>query len=322
MLNGQESPIESRCPICNGLTTKIISNEIRRGEGEVGYCENCEHGFLSKHPISDLKAYYGEGYREEYSHNAEPAPISPQELHSVYKNYQVDRLQKILPFLNDNSNFLEIGASAGQFISHIINRVNTVSAVELDQACCQFLKSKFGIEVESEYLEDSRFFKEKYDVVCSFQVIEHTEDPVKFLKSIKSVTHEKSVIFIEAPNLHDPLISIWGVPAYQKFYYHNAHLHYFTEASLKKIALESGFNINQIEVGYTQDYNILNHLHWIMNNSPQSDCHVGLSKINIQGLDSEITSWINLEMRALNERYIQMLINKKSTSNLLMKITC
>lgn len=314
--------IGSKCPICRTRVTKIISKEIRRGNGIVCYCQQCDHGFLLKNPIPNVKAYYSDGYREEYSHNSKPSSTSPEELFSVYVNYQEDRLKKLLPFLKPDTNFLEIGASAGQFLSHIKNKVKKVNAIELDRACCQFLKTSIGVDIDSEYLEDSKFYKEKYDVVCSFQVIEHTEDPINFLRSIKSVTNSNSVVFIEAPNLYDPLISVWNISAYQKFYYHNAHLHYFTEASLKMAAVAAGFEINQIEIDYTQDYNLLNHLHWIMNNGPQSDCHMGLSEVNLSGPEGEITSWLNSEMQELNKKYIQMLVSKKCTSNLLMKIKC
>lgn len=269
----------------------------------------------------DAKEYYGELYRQEYSHNAEAAATHAREIYRVYKSYQQDRLHHISPHLTASSRLLEVGASAGQFLTHVKDKVSEVNAIELDKACCAFLGSELGIEADAEFLENSRFADQTYDVVCAFQVIEHVARPVEFLKTLQRGTRKGGgVIFIEAPNLRDPLLSVWDVPTYRKFFYHSAHLHYFTEASLTKVARDAGYRPDQIEISFTQDYNLLNHLHWIMNNGPQADCHVGLSEINLSGPNQEIAGWLTEEMRAVNRKYIAKLIAAKCTSNMLMKL--
>lgn len=268
----------------------------------------------------DAKEYYGELYRQEYSHNAEAAATNAREIYRVYKDYQQDRLHHIGPHLTSDSRLLEVGASSGQFLVHVKDKVAEVNAIELDKACCAFLDSELGIAAEAEFLEKSRFADQTYDVVCAFQVIEHVEKPAEFLKTLRRATKKGGTLFIEAPNLHDPLLSVWDVPTYQKFFYHSAHLHYFTEASLRKVAQDAGFRPDQIEISFTQDYNVLNHLHWIMNDGPQADCHVGLSEINLRGPNQEIAAWLTEEMRAVNQKYVARLVAAKCTSNMLMKL--
>ena len=51
---------------------------------------------------------------------------------------------------------------------------------------------------------------------------------------------------LEVPNLDDPLLRIWDVPAYEKFYYHEAHLSCFTEESLKILLEKCGFIIESM----------------------------------------------------------------------------
>jgi 2-polyprenyl-3-methyl-5-hydroxy-6-metoxy-1,4-benzoquinol methylase len=318
----QQQPEHSKttCPLCSSGTSEILAHKLRRGNGMVRYCPACDHGYLVQEQTVDAKEYYGELYRQEYSHNAEAAATHAREIYRVYKNYQQDRLHHILPLLTASSQLLEVGASAGQFLCHIKDKVNVVNAIELDKACCAFLGSDLGIEADAEFLENSRFANQTYDVVCAFQVIEHVEQPVAFLKSLQRATKKGGAIFIEAPNLHDPLLSVWDVPTYRKFFYHSAHLHYFSEASLTKVARDAGFRPDQIEISFTQDYNVLNHLHWIMNDGPQADCHVGLSEINLRGPNREIAAWLTDEMRAVNRRYIAKLVAAKCTSNMLMKL--
>jgi 2-polyprenyl-3-methyl-5-hydroxy-6-metoxy-1,4-benzoquinol methylase len=308
------------CPLCASGTFEVLANQLRRGNGLVRYCQNCDHGYLVQDHVVDAKHYYGEMYRREYSHNAAPAETHAREIHLVYKNYQQSRLHSIMPHLNSASRLLEVGASAGQFLVHIKGKVSAVNAIEPDKACHEFLGSELGIEADVEFLEDSRFAGRTYDIVCAFQVIEHVEDPVAFLRTLRRATKKGGKIFIEAPNLKDPLLEVWDVKSYRKFFYHSAHLHYFTEASFRKVARDAGFSSEQIEVKFTQDYNLLNHLHWIMNDGPQDDCHVGLSDINLRGRNEEIASWLNEEIRAINQRYIAKLIAAKSTANMLMEL--
>lgn len=311
---------QAACPLCHAQTDRVLSTKLRRGTGIVFYCPDCVHGFLAENQTPDAKAYYAEGYRQEYSHNAEAAATNAREIFDAYKNHQQDRLKEIVPHLSAGTELLEVGASSGQFLVNIKDRVARVDAIELDKACCAFLSTELGIDADSEFLRESKFADRKYDVVCAFQVLEHVENPVVFLRELLQSAKKGATMFIEVPNLNDPLLSVWNVEAYQKFFYHSAHLHYFTEASLKKAALLAGFAAEQIAVSFTQDYNLLNHLNWITNNAPQATCNVGLSEVALVGADDEMSAWLSGRMKALNEEYVARLVKAKATSNMMMVI--
>jgi len=306
------------CPLCHKPTRQVLTTKLRRGAGIVFYCEPCLHGFLVPDEQLDAKAYYAESYRQEYSHNAEAAATNARELFDVYRNYQSDRLGAIRPYLSTTTRLLEVGASSGQFLVNIKDGVALVHAIELDTACCAFMRNELAITADSEYLRESNFADETYDVVCSFQVMEHVPDPVAFLRDLRQSTKIGGTIFVEVPNLCDPLLSVWGVSAYQQFFYHSAHLHYFTEASLAQVATEAGFAQDKVEISFTQDYNLLNHLNWVMNNTPQATCSIGLSEIDLPGVNHDIATWLTEEMRSLNQQYLAKLVAAKATSNMMM----
>ena len=75
-----------------------------------------------------------------------------------------------------------------------------------------------------------------------------------------------------------------------------------------------------MEVNYTQDYNLLNHLHWVMNDGPQESCLLGMSEIRFNGKDKSIAEWLSLEVQDLNKRYVEKLILSKKTSNMIMRL--
>jgi len=319
-MNLTNHPHSASCPICQTSTDKVLSTTLRRGTGIVFYCVDCHHGFLSENKAIDAKTYYAENYRQEYSHNAEAAATNAREIFDVYKNYQQDRLKEIVPFLSADTQLLEVGASAGQFLVNIKDDVKLVHAIELDKDCCDFMTSTLGIDADSEFLRESKFAKQRYDVICSFQVLEHVENPVTFLRELLESAGNDATLFIEVPNLNDPLLSVWSVPTYQQFFYHSAHLHYFTEESLKKVARLAGFADEQISVSFTQDYNLLNHLNWITNNAPQATCNVGLSEIKLTGFDAEMSDWLTAKMKSLNSEYVERLVKSKATSNMMLTI--
>ena len=309
------------CPLCGDISETILTDKLRRGDGRVFYCSSCDHGFLDSKPEIDMKEYYKEEYRKEYSNRADVSSTNAQEIFDVYNQYQDSRLKIIRPTLNKNKSLLEVGISSGQFVYHIKNEVRLINGIELDKDCSDFVNNVIGIETDDNYLPESRFKENKYDVVCAFQVMEHVPNPVSFLQELITASASKGKIYVEVPNLNDPLIKIWGNHAYKDFYYHSAHLHYFTEESLLKVALQAGIESSKVEFKFTQDYNLLNHLNWIMNDTPQKDCHVGLSKINIKDGRNSIADWLDGEINALNKSYVNRLIDTKSTSNIIMVIS-
>lgn len=315
-----EYAMNTSCPICNTHETLLVTEDLRRGSGKVQHCPNCDHSFLIQQDAFDAKQYYAEEYRKKISHQSDHVSTDARELFDVYSRYQTERLRIISPILKSDTRLLEVGASSGQFLWHIKDEVKHVHAIELDKDCCVFLEQELKIPVDDEFLERSRFAGQQYDVVCAFQVMEHVENPVKFLLSLIDVTSAGGNIFIEVPNLYDPLLTVWDVPAYETFYYHSAHLHYFSPKSLRKVASLAGFSECDIEIIYSQDYNLLNHLNWIMNDSPQPDCHIGLSEVALLGRHSEINSWLSDELVSLNKRYVAKLAEHGLTSNLMMRL--
>lgn len=307
------------CPRCGEVSDRVLTAKLRRGEGIVYHCPSCDLGYLDGKPF-DVKAFYETEYRKNVSHKAYSASTHAQEMFDIYSRFQKQRLDYILPHITSETEFLELGASAGQFLTHLQGKCKRLCAIELDRDGCDFMSEKFDFEISSDFFTESKFADQQFDIVGSFQVLEHTTDPVSFLKDVHRALKPGGRAFIEVPNLYDPLLTTWNVPSYNQFYYHAEHLFYFSEKSLQDAALDAGFQKDQMTVRFTQDYNLLNHLHWIMNDGPQGTCEIGLSDIQLQGHDPQLTPWLNEQLSTLNEVYIQKLADSGKTSNILIEL--
>ena len=124
------NPIQLICQrsICVRLP-KYSDNQLRRSDGI--YCDSCNHGFLSEISVTSFQDYYSNSYRQEYSHKSDVNSTNPAEIYNVYHQYQAQRLIHILPLLSSDYSVLEVGASAGQFLTHIKDIVSVVNAIEL-----------------------------------------------------------------------------------------------------------------------------------------------------------------------------------------------
>jgi len=207
-----------------------------RGDLNLAVCKECEFVFNQTFDFSKLK------YGIQYDNTQDYSPFFTKHVSTLVKNLINGKKIK-------NSKIVEIGCGKGAFLREIIKHE----------------KSNFGIGFDPSYSgPDSdmdghiRFEKKFYDESCSNidadviicrHVIEHIEEPVSFLKSIKKVLKNSNArIFFETPSVKWILERgiIWD------FFYE--HCSYFTENSLR-IAFESaGFDVKEIKSIFGDQY--------------------------------------------------------------------
>jgi len=310
-----------KCRICGNEDTEVLTTKLRRGKGMVYYCPYCDYGMLES-AFDDAKEYYDKEYRKKFKNDLTVEEReSAKSLYEMQKDYQTDRLNIISKYYDENKSFLEIGSSSGQFLSHIIGKFKNISGVELDDAGAGFCKNLIvemgGDEpdIYTQSIENINWKKdEKFDYIGFFQVLEHIDDLFEFLKCVNDRLKDDGKVFIEVPNLYDPLLKLWDVPAYETFYYHEAHLSYFSEKSLSTVLAKSGFKVE--EMFYLQDYNLLNNLFWYFNNKPQESCIFGLNKPHIEFRDEAAGKEVNALFEKMNKEYFEILARHKMTSNM------
>ena len=306
-----------KCILCNNETSQIIANKLRNGqERNVYYCEKCQLGMLDdSRSGTDLREFYAQRYRKEHK------PIfdqesDPKDLFEIYSKFQDNRINLIKEFLTSEMKLLEIGCSAGMFLFHIKNYVKEVVGIDYDSKSARFASEKCSCPVFDVDIEDTGLDEQTFDIICMFQVLEHVENPVDFIQKVAKYLKPGGFLYIEVPNLHDALIHAYNLPNHYKFYFHSSHIWYFTKNSLKILTDIIGF---RSEFFFTQDYNFLNHIHWINFDAPQNDCIIGLSQPSLSlrdDLEANKKEEMNLFIQFVDIEYKKILTKLEITSNI------
>uniref|UniRef100_I2Q7L8 Methyltransferase family protein n=1 Tax=Desulfovibrio sp. U5L TaxID=596152 RepID=I2Q7L8_9BACT len=262
-----------QCPICGNGNLGPLADGLRNSPGKVFHCALCDLGILDV-LVGDPKEYYDHYYRKKFSDCLKNPSDDPARIFAAHANSQADRLSLVAPFAGPGKTLLEVGCSAGQFLN-LARDLFECQGLELNERCAAYVRERFGLPVHTRELTGLGLAAESFDAVVAFQVLEHLPDPAVFLREARRLLRPGGRIFIEVPNLHDALRVLWRIPAYRKFYFHEAHTFYFSRASLEKLFDLCELTVERIH--FLQDYNVFNHVYWHFTNAPQPNSAFGLA---------------------------------------------
>ena len=172
-----------------------------------------------------------------------------------------------------DSTICDFGCGAGEFVRKASKKASKVAAVELQDVHFQSL-NKDGIACKKHILQ----YDSMFDTVFAFHTLEHLEDPLKYLKDIKSRIKSNGRIIVEVPHANDLLLSSLLSEEFKNFTLWSPHLLLHTRDSLSRFLLEAGFK--DIIISGIQRYPLSNHLYWLNKGKP------GGHKDDISLLDS------------------------------------
>ena len=236
---------------------------------------------ISGHGILDPKfwvgnEYYQEGYRSEYSSQSVGTRVAPEEHFKIYSDFNENQFAQFSDHLTHGSRYLEIGCSFGGVLKRVADfGVAICHGIEPNEKDVQFVQKMCpGSKIFNSIFEDLELEQEYYDVVTSFEVLEHMVSPGRILKTTAGVMKKNGFINIEVPNHRDLLLSCYENITYENFYYHKAHIHYFTKESLSQLFEVCGFDG---KVSSFLMYPFFNHVFWHQNSGPQSSAQTAMT---------------------------------------------
>lgn len=101
---------------------------------------------------------------------------------------------------------LEIGCGEGYGSFYLASLAKKLIAIDYDKAIIDYAKSKYQRDNLDFLAIDARGLKplnDKFDVVCSFQLIEHIQDVKSLLENIENLLKDTGIFICSTPNKKD-----------------------------------------------------------------------------------------------------------------------
>lgn len=298
----------NQCALCNSLKHTVIRDTLRYGvKRKVLRCEDCGYVFLEEKNDSQ-EFYTTTEYRTNYGPDLKKVSNS-EEIFKTYFPHQGPTIAEIKHLLTPTTSVLDVGCSTGQFLAALKGMVGIRVGLELSQDAVSYIRTHLDFPAYSELIQTVSITEGPFDLVTSLQTVEHVPNPIDFIRHLGRQLKPGGYVYIELPNLADPLISCYQIPGYADFYFREPHVSYFTKDTLRKAVEAAGF-VGEIKT--VQRYNLMNHLHWIMTGKPQDNFTMGNGTpaiVTVENVDASLKSELN-DFIAKADREYKKIIEK------------
>ena len=221
--------IPTHCNLLFDSREKAVN--IARGDINLVFCENCGHFFNTSFDPSAME------YAESYENSLHFSPH--------FRHYAEELAQGLIERYDlHGKTIVDIGCGRGDFLK-LICRIGSNKGYGFDKSYVAESDDNENVK-NVQFIQD--FYGERYanlktDFVLCRHVLEHIENPGRFLQGIRK-TVGQAPVFFEVPNVHYTVanLGIWDL-IYE-------HVSYFSSASLVRLFQESGFEILDIRETY------------------------------------------------------------------------
>lgn len=219
------------CNLCNSTQVTTLSRRSRSGHFlRTVACRLCGLVWSDPRP-HDSRQFYEEDYRLAYKQTFEPRPKHVLRAGKV----ALSRLEKIRPYLSERMRILDVGSGGGEFAYLLKTLGHDVQGVEPNHGYANYAASQYGLNITRGFIGDAMLPEHSYDLITSWHVLEHTEDPGAVLDQLRRALRPGGTLVIEVPNVE----AICQSP---RSTFHEAHLYNFNSATLELLARKAGLH--------------------------------------------------------------------------------
>jgi 2-polyprenyl-3-methyl-5-hydroxy-6-metoxy-1,4-benzoquinol methylase len=194
------------------------------------HCADCKFVFSKKIPTrNELVAHY-----EQYSRDDYLSPLTIKRYHEF-----LDRLE---PY-KKTGNLLDVGCGIGYFLEVAKERGWEVYGTEFTDQAVKICREK-GIQMHQGPLDSLNYQEGFFDVLCSFEVIEHINNPLHELNQSVQVMRDGGAYFLTTPNFNS-LLRYYLKDKYNVICYPE-HLSYYTKSTIKRLFTTNSFKCRYI----------------------------------------------------------------------------
>ena len=214
----------TECPICENTDLSYLKGYQKL---YLFKCAKCNFVFDQRVPSSkELHDCYS-----IYSYS-DLRPVSKETLNSF--NKLLDYFEQY----RDIGNILDLGCGQGDFLIEAKKRNWNVYGSEYSESATG-LCEKRGIIMYQGDLTKNIFDDIKFDVIASFEVIEHINNPNEFMSIVNHKLQEKGLVYCTTPNFNS-LLRYFEKDRFQMIVYPN-HISFYTKDSIRYLGRKNNF---------------------------------------------------------------------------------
>lgn len=175
-----------------------------------------------------------------------------------YRFFRVfSALEKVIPEIHKEKNWLDLGCHQGQFVSLLIDKYN-IKVTGIDDWNESLAKSNFFGQIQE--TSSCRYFQrnleinfdidEKFDFISALEVVEHMIDTDKFLYNCWLHLNEGGHLILSTPNINSlrnrTIVPLGKYPTQMEYKNIIHHVRLYNVPCLKKHLIEHKFKIKMV----------------------------------------------------------------------------
>jgi len=172
---------------------------------------------------------------EKYNRNEYYSPVTRIRYRELLGEFE--------PFRKTNK-ILDMGCGTGFFLEEAKAKGWEVYGTELSESAIKICETK-GITMQKISLSGGIFNDGMFDVITSFEVVEHINNPLEMVKDIHKVSRKGGLVYLTTPNFN--AVERYILKNKYSIIEYPEHLVYFTAKTLNYLFTKNGFRAKKIK---------------------------------------------------------------------------
>jgi SAM-dependent methyltransferase len=191
------------CPVCGSTEARPFHRFADSIEHGFARCPVCDVAYLASRPV------YNEAYLRAFYDIKGPFSLPDDDCNRKVINRCLDLMEGVERLVPSKGELLDVGCAFGYLLSVARDRGWSVHGIELYESCLATCR-KSGFDVHAEDVMATPASR-RFDVVTACHVLEHTPDPVGFLRALRDRLRDGGLMAVEVPNIdgHDEWVKRW-----------------------------------------------------------------------------------------------------------------
>ena len=163
--------------------------------------------------------------------------LSPEKLQSDYATVRFQRELKLFRRHCQSGSVLDVGCSSGAFLYQLNHRFPgeyEILGTDVSGAPLDYAESKGVPVLRGDFLAHD-FGEKKFDAITFWAVLEHLQEPKRFLQKAAAILKPTGYCFVLVPNMQS--LTIQTINGHYRYIYPQ-HLNYFTAATLRTLVAD------------------------------------------------------------------------------------